>query len=99
MTNKLIKALITSFNLLFVLTLSTGANAQQNPFGMSDLQTAKTHVASEKCAAGKCGANMDMSDDSGKEEATPPKEGKCGDGKNPAPKPKCGNGKSPSGES
>lgn len=92
MTSKLIKAGIAAAGLLFVLALAGNAQAQQNPFGMSDLKSPKVHVATEKCAPGKCGASMDMSGDnegSGDmppqdnqgDDNTPPKSGKCGDGK------------------
>ena len=77
---KIVKAMIASLSMLFILAASPIANASENPFGMSaqaadQMQLADSHEA--KCGEGKCGGSM-------KKDAK--KDGKCGTGK-------CGEGK------
>lgn len=76
---KIVKALIASLSMLFVLAVSPAANAGENPFSIS-AQTAdqmqladnqETKCGTGKCGEGKCGASM-------KKDA---KAGKCGEGK------------------
>ena len=66
----------------------TGAQAAENPFGMTQLESGYMQLASShegKCGAGKCGGDKSSS------------EGKCGSGKCGGDKSssegKCGSGK------
>jgi len=61
------------------MTAAPVANADSNPFGMSNLSNGYMQVAEGKCGEGKCGGK--------KAEA----EGKCGEGKKA--EGKCGEGK------
>ena len=70
------------------LTATTAVNAENNPFGMTDLSSGYMVALKEnpegscgegKCGEGKCGDEKSADDDKGE-------EGKCGEGK-------CGEGK------
>ena len=89
------KYLLTAFSLMFMLSFSPLANADSNPFGMTDVQSQQTQMAGNegkcgegKCGEGKCGDSMKKSGKCG--------EGKCGEGKcgdSMKKNGKCGEGK------
>ncbi len=95
------KPLVAAIGTAAVTTLSFAptANAEQNPFGMSDLSNGYLELAEAdkkaegSCGEGKCGDKMKK-----KAEASCG-EGKCGEGKCAGKKPekkaegKCGEGK------
>ncbi len=77
---------------LTMLSAAQTASAAENPFGFASEQGALIQLASEKCGAGKCGAEKPMKCGAGKCGAEKPM--KCGAGKCGAEKPsKCGAGK------
>ena len=80
------------------LAASPVANADENPFGMQNLESGYMQVAEGKCGEGKCGAGMmkKVEDAEGKcGEGKAKKEGKCGESKGAVKtiEGKCGEGK------
>lgn len=70
------------------------ANADENPFGMQNLESGYLQVAEGKCGEGKCGEKMEEP----KEAEGKCGEGKCGEKKEEEPETKmeegkCGEGK------
>ncbi|MCW8853134.1 MAG: hypothetical protein OQK72_00415, partial [Gammaproteobacteria bacterium] len=67
------KSIIASLSIMLLLSLSSAANADNNPFGMSKVSTQQIQLAEGKCGdsmkkgEGKCGDSMKKG------------EGKCGD--------------------
>ena len=90
------KALLATLGTVMVsgAMVSTNAQAEANPFGMTELSSGYMQVAGDmkksmkegQCGEGKCGEGM-----KGKGEKKAMKEGKCGEGK-------CGEGKKGKGE-
>ncbi|MGB5396921.1 MAG: hypothetical protein WBN96_07215 [Gammaproteobacteria bacterium] len=84
--NTLKKSLAVAMGASFAaaMAVSPVANADSNPFGMSNLSGGYMQIAEGKCGEGKCG------------EGKTKKEGKCGEGKCGEGKKaegKCGEGK------
>ena len=60
------------------------ANAEENPFGMTELSSGFMVADAEgKCGEGKCGGDQDSEgkDSEGKDSEGKDSEGKCGEGK------------------
>jgi uncharacterized low-complexity protein len=80
------KALLATLGTVMVsgAMVSTNAQAEANPFGMTELSSGYMQVAEGKCGEGKCGEGMKKSKG----------EGKCGEGMKKAKgEGKCGEGK------
>ena len=81
--NTLKKSLAVAMGASFAaaMAVSPVANADSNPFGMSNLSGGYMQLAEGKCGEGKCG------------EGKMKTEGKCGEGKKAEAEGKCGEGK------
>jgi len=82
MSKKTLKPIAAALGTAFAVTLAASpvAQADSNPFGMSDLSSGYTVVAEGKCGTAKCGANKKkmMKEHEGKCSAEMKKmEGKC----------------------
>ena len=92
MSKKTLKPIAAALGTAFAVTLATApvAQADSNPFGMSDLSGGYTQIAEGKCGEAKCGANKkkmlkehegkcsaEMKSHEGKCSAAKATEGKC----------------------
>jgi uncharacterized low-complexity protein len=84
MKNTMKKSLSVALGTTFLAAMSASpvANADENPFGMQNLESGYMQVAEGKCGEGKCGEGKMKKDGDMKMK----KDGKCGEGK-------CGEGK------
>jgi uncharacterized low-complexity protein len=92
-----LKPIISALGLTLAATIAASpiAQADQNPFGVSEMSNGYMLAGAEegKCGEGKCGENKDKE---GKCGESKDKEGKCGEGKCGEKKDnegKCGEGK------